>query len=168
MHHIFFVSENNNFQLVEQLFRGSVNVPAARWKCDSGRFPMHTHVFQTFELRVEFWVGIWSTSVRRGPVLSSHSEKSRETQPSMHNVLCWPYMIGLVWCKCEFLYCIHTQILFKVPPLSPCNNLFSSYLGNVLTLLIINYLYFTVITKLHYRNIGQILHVKSNGDGVGH
>jgi hypothetical protein len=30
------------------------------------------------------------------------------------------------------------------------------------------YIYFTVITKLHYINIGQILHVISNGHGVGY
>jgi hypothetical protein len=30
------------------------------------------------------------------------------------------------------------------------------------------YIYFTVITKLQYRNIGQILHVISNRHGVGY
>ena len=61
-------------ELVEELFGGSVDVPAAGGEGDSGRFPMHSHVLEPFEQRIVLRVDVTGSGVGGGPVLSGELE----------------------------------------------------------------------------------------------
>lgn len=68
------MSSNGWLKLVEELFGGSVDVPAARRQRDSGRFSMHSHVLQPFEQRVVLRVDVTGSGVGGGPVLRGQLE----------------------------------------------------------------------------------------------
>jgi hypothetical protein len=68
------MSSNGCLELVEELFGGSVDVPAAGGQGDSGRFSMHSHVLEPFEQRIVFRVNVIGSRVGGRPVLRGQLE----------------------------------------------------------------------------------------------